>query len=396
MTVFVSNAVTAYMAFTIVYTISRGKMMPRSQFWPFLCISVAVAVFFSVYELILHLDAYKAYDNDDRLYQWAHDERKRLFVSWSFFRALFTLFDVTCLAIGYALFRQVAAGLSLLSHSSERHPRMVFYPIVQIISKFAVTWVALRPGSWNTGASTGHDDDSNAPYYVTLDVLYECITPITGMGYSLIYLYFTPGIWQMLFGGTGSSYFCKRGMPATNKTRGNRVANGLPSNNTNTNTNTNTSSSSKEEPPSMHRPAPMLSRKALSRMEEHELLACLSKTIVPKTASAAGASSAKYAEANADADAEVGNNAASTPTPTPTPTPTQTPHQEKEQVKPGPRASMRESLRLTLTSNILKISSALEVGYELSAFEEGDGEDGEEEEDGGAGEWAGEEGEARG
>lgn len=82
---------------------------------------------------------------------------------------------------------------------------MFFYPVVQVITKFGVTWWALRPASWKTDDATIHEDDSNKPYALALDILVECVSPLTGAGYSLIYIYFTPGVTAILWGWLGLS-----------------------------------------------------------------------------------------------------------------------------------------------------------------------------------------------
>jgi len=84
MNVFISNSITAYMSFTIVYTIAKGRMIPRASFWPFLVLAVLLGLFFAVYELVLRITVYNTWATADATYAWAHAERQRLLVSWSF------------------------------------------------------------------------------------------------------------------------------------------------------------------------------------------------------------------------------------------------------------------------------------------------------------------------
>ena len=352
---FVSSSVTCYMSFSLFYTIWRGKKVPRKWFWPFLILSVSIGLFYSIYELLQRQILYKTYaDEDPTAYFNARDSRKRLFISWSFFRALFTLADCVFLAGAYFLFRRLVRQDGL-GATFQQHPlhelfrRMFLYPCVQIVTKFAVTWYALRGGSWTTTGGS-QDDDYDRPYYKTIDILHYCITPLTGAGYALIYIRFTPGIRHILL--------CK------GKEQRSRLQLGLKSQTTATTTTIEDSIKVKSTR------APMLRRsmKKLSRMEEYELYSCLERSVVPvkklpSTAAAAAAATIDESEGNGNGGGKSNQSSVDITT----------------LVRdPAERRGSLTALRRT----IINITQSFDITYELANFEEGDEEEGEEGEEG--------------
>jgi len=352
---FISSSVTCYMSFSLFYTIWRVKKVPRKWFWPFLILSISIGLFYSIYEIIQRQILYKTFaDEDPTAYLNARDSRKRLFISWSFFRALFTLADCVFLAGAYFLFRRLVRQDGL-GATSQQHPlhelfrRMFLYPCVQIVTKFAVTWYALKGGSWTTTAGS-NDDDYNRPYYKIIDILYYCITPLTGAGYALIYIRFTPGIRHILL--------CK------GKEQRSRLQLGLKSQTTATTTTTIEDSIKVKSTR-----APMLRRsmKKLSRMEEYELYSCLERSVVPvvkKLPQSAAAATIDGSEGdNGNGNGNRGGKS----------------YQSSVDITTLVRDSAERRGSLTaLRRTIINITQSFDTTYELTNFEEGEEEEGEE------------------
>lgn len=96
-------------------------------------------------------------------------------------------------------------GLSLSTNqNAPLHPvaalssRMIYYPIVQLVTRLAAAWMEFR---YTGGGGTGADDDvtlMESTDWKVANVLYSISSPSAGLGFFFIFLYMQPAAWSHL------------------------------------------------------------------------------------------------------------------------------------------------------------------------------------------------------